>query len=250
MINFFKYKNTEIKKTYSNLLKKYTSISYAQESIDEGIKKQLSGKFLDELDCAMFSPAKGVYAIRFNDNMSPDEFETVFNLLKTVFGEPTSFCEYEGYIWKRDGCNITLGLIPLNYKYEVPMICVRGMIAPLFSIVSYEKYQAVSNAINKPLNDRGIYPQRDHYFPAFHTSEFGVFVIVGVSAGMLNVNYKKGKLQIAFSGLKPHGEYKMINPENSYKRQLLAVSVAEIEEKLDSLLDETKEYHGLEKQTK
>ena len=110
----------------------------------------------------------------------------------------------------------SFGLVSLNYNYEVPMLCVRKRCG-LFS-APYEKYLAVAKSINKPLNDRGIFPQREQYFPINYTREFGYFVIARMPSGMLNINYKGARLELAYSAFKPYGEYKMIDKENSLKK--------------------------------
>jgi len=251
MLNFLKQKNADEKKTpkkvYSELIKKYTSIPFSYEAINENIKQELSGKFLDRFDCSMYLVPRNVYALRFKDNIGAGDFETIFDSLKADLGEPDFYAEYEGYIWILDGglC-ITFGLVSLNYNYEVPMLCVRKR-RGLFS-APYEKYRAIAEGINKPLNDRGIFPQREQYFPINYTREFGYFVIATMPSGMLNINFKGAKLELAYSAFKPYGEYKMIDKENSIKKQINKVSVSKIEEALDCLLEETKDHHGLVKE--
>ena len=68
--------NMTIKKAYIEILGKYTTIS-SYEYI-KNIKKPLAGEFINGFWCSTFWVSKGIYAIRFKDDMRPNEFNQIF----------------------------------------------------------------------------------------------------------------------------------------------------------------------------
>ena len=235
MLNLFN-QNDMLKIEYAVLLKKYTSIRVSFESIDEGIKIQSSGKFANHFECTMFQPSKGVYAIRFPDNMQPEEFNTVFQLLMGNWGEPDYFSEWNGYVWKEENCILTFGLISLNYNYDVPMICVRSKLSTFFSKIPYAEYCLVADAMTKPLQNRQIYTA--NFYKILYSKEFGFTVIKDLTSGTLFVKYKNSKLAVSFIPTRSEEQFKIMEIKKAYKTELSGVSIPNIEHNLSKLLDE------------
>ena len=240
-------KNDTIKKTYINLLEKYTSISFAYKSIDMDVRKQHSGTFVNKYDCSLFLVSKGEYAIRFNDDMRPKEFHEIFELLKNDWGLPNSFSEYDGYVWNQEGCIITLGLVSLNHCYEVPMICVRGSTNPFYPIIPFSEYNLIADFISKPLIERGINLQDRSFYKISYSKEFGYGDIISMENSMISILYKNNVLSLSIIPLRQEGEFKAIEYKQQYRKEILAGDVSILDKKFDQLLEETKEYHGLTK---
>ena len=240
-------KNDTVKKTYINLLEKYTSISFAYKSIDIDVRKRHSGTFVNKYDFSMFLVSKGVYAIRFNDDMRPKEFHEIFELLKNDWGLPNSFSEYDGYVWNQEGCIITLGLVSLNHCYEVPMICVRRDLPPFSDIVPFEKYILIADYINKHLIERGINLQENAFYKVNYSKEFGYGNIISLENSMVSIAYKNNVLKLSIIPLRPEGEFKAIEVKQQHRKEILVSNVSTLDKKLDQLLEETREYHGLTK---
>ena len=240
-------KNEKIKKTYINLLEKYTTISSTTKSIAFDAKKRMSGKFWDKFDCSMFLVSKGEYAIRFNDDMRPNEFHEIFELLKNDLGLPDSFSEYNGYVWNQDRCIITLGPVILNYAYEVPMICVRRGTNLFYPIIPFSKYNLIADYISKPLIERGINLQDRSFYKISYSKEFGYGNIISMENSMISIHYKNNVLSLSIIPLRQEGEFKAIEYKQQYRKEILAGDVSTLDKKFDQLLEETKEYHGLTK---
>lgn len=251
MFQFFKRKNTNndknnaIKTAYLELLEKYTSISSSYESMRKDIKKRLAGKFINGFDCSMYSRTENSYEIRFKDDMTAEEFNNVFMLLVKEMGNPEFFGEYEGYIWKKDGYHITYGLVPLNHCYEVPMISVYN-ISIFERKIPYDKYVTIANAISKPLAERGIDIKKCQCYIQYF-KEFGFVIAIKLTDALLDVHYKKGTLEVGIIPLIPTEKFQAIEYKQAHKKQIFIADISTIEENLDKLLEETKEYHKLNK---
>ena len=129
----------------------YTNIDISKKDITKEVKKGIKGKFNNLYDCITYLNYSIEYAIRFNDDMKAEEFDNVFETLIKDLGEPDLFNEWEGYIWKRRGYVIALGLVSLNYNYEVPMICVKRRTSIFNSNLDYKKYIEIANSLKYPI---------------------------------------------------------------------------------------------------
>ncbi|MBR2970268.1 MAG: hypothetical protein IKC48_00510 [Clostridia bacterium] len=236
-------KDNPLKREYSTLLKKYTSLDYTYESIDQNIQKRLCGEFTNGYDCSMYLTYDSRYAIRFKGDMTATEFDDVFTVLIKDLGNPDFFCDYEGYVWKKDGFYIIYGLYSLNYNYEVPMICVSAN--DIGRKMAYNRYSAVAQAISNPLIARGLNPQKIHYYKIAFFREFGFGVTFESKDTMVSINYDKNTLEISFVPLRPEGEVKGLELESGKKRQMHGITITNLEKSLNKLLEETKDYHGL-----
>ena len=240
-------KNDTVKETYINLLKKYTSISFSDKSIDKDIMKRHSGTFVNKYDCSMFLVSKGVYAIRFKDDMRPKEFHEIFELLKNDWGLPNSFSEYDGYVWNQEGCIIIAGLVSLNHCYEVPMICVRESTNPFYPIIPFSEYCLFADYINKPLIERGINLQENSFYKVNYSKEFGYGNIISLENSMISIAYKNNVLELSIIPLRQEGEFKAIEFKKQHRKEVFITNVSTLDKELDQLFEETKEYHGLTK---
>jgi len=233
----------EIQNAFLDTLCKYTSITSTIESIDEDLNKKLYGSFCDKFECSLFNVTRGCYAIRFKDDMLPEEFHQVFNLLKNDMGDPNIFSEYDGYVWTREGYIITLGLVGLNYNYDVPMICVRKNITKFSSTVEYKEYIMVANAINRPLIGRGMNVQERDFYQIAYTKQFAYSTLVDLPKSMTYISYKEKKLEVSIVPVIQEGAYRVLKTQNQLRKHVLVRDISMIEEKLNELLEETKDYY-------
>lgn len=230
----------EIQKAFLDILSKYTSISSTIESIDENTNNKLSGLFCDKFECSLFRTYKQAYAIRFNNNMAPEEFNQVFNLLKNNMGNPNIFSEYDGYVWTQDGYVLSLGLVRLNYHYDVPMICVHKNINEFSATVDYEEYAFIADAINRPLIERNIFNHRS-YYPIIFGKSFtdmkhpGYANMVMLPNSIVTVDYRNKKLELTIVPLVSSGEVDVINTKNKRAKQ----NAAEVKEKIKKAYPES-----------
>ena len=264
----------KIKSAFLDIVSKYTSISSTIESIDKNTKNKLAGLFCNKFECYLFYTPKEYYAIRFNDEMPSKEFNQVFDLLKNDMGNPNIFSEYDGYVWTREGYIITLGLVGLNYNYDVPMICVHKNITEFSSTVDYNEYVFVADSINKPLIERKIIKHMSCYPIVFGKSftdmkcpryatmtmlpnsmvsvdyinkKLELTIIPLVSSSEVDIVNKKNKrtkqntvkIQVAY----PESEFKVMKTQDKHTVFALIGDNSMIAEKLNELLEETKDYY-------
>ena len=232
---------------YINLLGLYTNIDISKKDITKEVKKGIKGKFNNSYDCITYLNYSKEYAIRFNDDMKAEEFDNVFETLIKDLGEPDLFNECEGYIWKRRGYVIALGLVSLNYNYEVPMICVKRRTSIFNSNLDYKKYSEIANSIRDSLINRGVNPQRMTYYKIGYFKEFGFSVHIRTLSKFISTNYKKSKLSINITPVVYEFNNEILKNQNRFNKEIKVENDLELKSKLEELLEETKEYHGLQK---
>ena len=232
---------------YINLLCLYTNIDISKKDITKEVKKVIKGKFNDLYDCVTYLNYSKEYAIRFNDDMKAEEFDNVFETLIKDLGEPNLFNEWEGYIWKRRGYVIALGLVTLNYNYEVPMICVKRRTSIFNSNLDYKKYIEIANSIREPLINRGVNAQRMTYYKIGYFKEFGFSVHIRTISKFISISYKKTKLSINITPVVHELNNEIIKNQDRFNKEIKINNDLELKSKLEELLEETKEYHGLVK---
>lgn len=235
--------NKQYKTNYLNLINKYTNIIISGENTSKKDKNEEKGLFKDLYECTTFKN----HAIRFNDCMKCDEFEKVFEILTNDLGNPDLFGEYDGYIWKMKGYIITFGFVSLNYNYEVPMICVKNKISIFSNSIDYKKYNEIAISMNEPLIKRGIYASKISYYKINYYREYGFSMFVHANNHMLNINYKKPKLSISISPINHFINKEIIENQKKYNKKIWINNDFELKNKLEELLEETKEYHNLKK---
>ena len=268
----------KIQKSFVDILSKYTSISSTVENIDESMQKKHSGLFDDKFECSLLSTHRGAYAIRFKDDMTPEEFNQVFDLLKNDMGNPDIFSEYDGYVWTREGYIVSLGLVALGYKYEVPMICVYNDITEFSSAVDYKEYAFIADSINKPLIARKIKEDRKSFYPIAFGKSFDdrhhpqYMSIDNLQNAMVYVLYKEKKIELCviplvpiselddtnsknrrlkqdaaklkdLSEAYPESELRVSRPQDKHTKFAMISDISIIEEKLNQFLEETKDYY-------
>ena len=177
--------------------------------------------------------------------MKAEEFDNVFETLIKDLGEPDLFNEWEGYIWKRRGYVIALGLVSLNYNYEVPMIFVKRRTSIFNSNLDYKKYIEIANSIREPLINRGVNPQIMTYYKIGYFKEFGFSVHVRTLSKFISINYKKSKLSINITPVVRELNNEIIKNQDRFNKEIKINNDLELKSKLEELLEETKEYHGL-----
>lgn len=232
-----------IQNAFLDTLCKYTSITSTIESIDDDLNKKLYGSFCDKFECSLFNVTRGCYAIRFKDDMLPEEFHQVFNLLKNDMGDPNIFSEYDGYVWTREGYIITLGLVGLSYKYDVPMICVRPNTTKFSSTIEYKEYAMIADAINKPLIVRGINVQERGFYQIAYSRQFAYSTYIELPKSIIYVHYKERKLELSIVPVMKEGAYKVVKTKNQLRKYVFVRDISMVEEKLNELLEETKDYY-------
>lgn len=268
-----------IQKVFLEILSKYTSISLTLEDMDKNINRKPSGIFSNKYNCSAFYTPRGCYAIRFNDNMPPEEFHQVFDLLKNDMGDPDIFSEYDGYVWTLDGYIVSLGLVALGYKYEVPMICVYNDITEFSSTVDYKEYAFIADSINKPLIARKIKEDRKSFYPIYFGKSFDYrqhpqyASMDNLQNAMIYVSYKEKKIELCIiplvrmselddvnaknkrlkrnvanvqknlSEAYPEAEFKVARPQDKFTTSAMISDISMIEETLNQLLEETKGYY-------
>lgn len=230
---------------YINLLGLYTNIGISKKDITKEVKKGIKGKFNNLYDCVTYLNYSKEYAIRFNDDMKAEEFDDVFETLIKDLGDPDLFNEWEGYIWKRRGYVIALGLVSLNYNYEVPMICVKRRTSIFNSNLDYKKYIEIANSIREPLINRRVNPQRMTYYKIGYFKEFGFSVHIRTLSKFISINYKKSKLSINVTPVVHELNNEIIKNQDRFNKEIKVNNDFELKSKLEELLEETKEYHGL-----
>ena len=238
----------KVKKTYINLLEKYTSIFSTAKSIEKDSRAGRTGKFINGFECSMFLVTNGVYAIRFKDDISCPEFNQVFDILKNDLGLPNSFSEHDGYVWNQEGCIITFGNVYIGYDYSYPLICVRRSLTIFSRIIPYSKYIFIADSINKPLIDRGI-DTREHSFCIINYSRaLGYTTYLFLDKSEVIITYHKDMLTLSIIPLIRESKFKVrVITADQHKTQVLVKDVSTLEKKLDQLLEETKKYHRLTK---
>ena len=230
---------------YINLLDLYTNIDFPKKDITKEVKKGIKGKFNNLYDCVTYLNYNKEYAIRFNDDMKAEEFDNVFETLIKDLGEPDFFNEWEGYIWKRRGYVIALGLVSLNYNYEVPMICVKRSASIFNSNLDYKKYIEIANSIREPLINRGVNPQRITYYKIGYFKEFGFSVYIRTLSKFISINYKNTKLSINITPVAHELNNEILKNQDRFNKEIKIVNDLELKSKLEELLEDTKKYHGL-----
>ncbi len=268
-----------IQKAFVDILSKYTSISSTIENIDENMHKKHSGLFGDKFECSLFYTPRECYAIRFKDDMTPEEFHQVFNLLKNEMGDPNIYAEFDGYVWNREEYILTLGLVALNYKYDVPMICVHKKTTDFSATVDYKEYAFIADSINKPLIARKIKEDRKGFYPIFFGRSFddrqhSQYVSMdNLQNAMIYVYYKEKMIELSIiplvriselddantknkrlkrnvanvqknlSEAYPDAELKVARPQDKFTTFAMISDIYMIEEELNRLLEETKDYY-------
>ena len=230
---------------YINLLGLYTNIDISKKDITKEVKKGIKGKFNNLYDCITYLNYSKEYAIRFNDDMKAEEFDNVFETLIKDLGEPDLFNEWEGYIWKRRGYVIALGLVSLNYNYEVPMICVKRRTSIFNSNLDYKKYIEIANSIREPLINRGVNPQIMTYYKIGYFKEFGFSVHIRTLSKFISISYKKSKLSINITPVVHELNNEILKNQNRFNKEIKVENDLELKSKLEELLEDTKEYHEL-----
>lgn len=230
---------------YINLIDRYTDIKFTNNNITKEVKKGIKGKFNRLYDCVTYLHFSKEYAIRFNDDMKADEFEYVFEILLSDLGEPDLFDEWKGYIWKRKGYYILFGLVSLNYNYEIPMICIKRSIF-LTGCIKYKKYNFIATSMSEPLIERGINSQSMTYYKINYCKEFGFSAYARTTTNFIVFNYNKNILSISISPIVHEGDTEIME-NNKYYKEIKGINELELKLKLEELLEETKEFHGLTK---
>ncbi len=269
----------KIKSAFLDIVRKYTSISSTIERIDKNTKNKLAGLFGNKFECSLFYTPREYYAIRFNDEMPSEEFDQVLDLLKNDMGLPDIFSEYDGYVWNREGYIVTLGLVELNYNYDVPMICVHKNISEFSATVDYKEYVFVADSINKPLVDRKIKTYQSMFYPigfgrSFTDREHPGYISIDslpdstvfvqyknnklkldivpyvriseldtVSAKSKHTKQNTGKVKAKLTETYPNVEFKAMRPQDKFTISVMISDISMIEEKLNQLLEETKGYY-------
>ena len=233
---------------YLNLIAKYTDINLPKKDITKEVKKGFGGKFNNRYDCITYLNYRNEYAIRFNDDMSADEFNDVFETLLVDLGAPDLFGEWEGYIWRKRGYIITFGLVSLQYHYEVPMICVRHNISVLNNYIDYTKYTEIANAISKPLIARGVDSQKTSFYKITYFKQFGFSAYIQTANTMVSINYKGHQLSMVISPIvRDESNREVIKNQNRFSVKIDVANDSELMCKFEELLEETQEHHGLTK---
>lgn len=243
---FGRKKFKRLNDNFIDLVNKYTSFDIDTSILKKDISKFASGIFANKFNCSLFYLSSAAYAIRFDDNMKPESFNEVFDIMINDLGKPDYFVEFDGYVWEKEGYYISHGLVALNYNYEVPMICVKSSLSPFNEKIKYDKYENVSSAI---LNNLQKYVdfEFDGFYKLNYFKNFGYSTMLRFDDRIIEVQLKNLKLSIEVIPLLPHGEYKLMNIKNSYCKKFDLNDFTDINEAMAKLLEQTKEYHKLTK---
>lgn len=240
-----KKEDIEIKSSFISFIEKYTSIHTSSETLDKDVKKHLSGSFNGKTECSIFMANDIHYAVRFNDDMMPNEFNEVFGFLTKEFGNPDFFSEYHHYVWKKESCYLTFGLMQLNYHYEIPMVCVCRSISDSNGTIPYERYCYVADVISNVLKKWNVDTQNDGFFKINYFKDFGFATMAQSDNLIISIGYKKPELSLSVTPTKPEGNLTMLEHKKSFRKTVGLVSDSNLGKALESLFERTKEQHGL-----
>lgn len=236
-----------LEKAYVELVEKYTSIFITQKTPQKAAHAKSEGTFLTGISCSLFLVHKKCFAIRFENNMKNKDFHDVFHLLVKEFGDPKLVAAFRGYVWKREGYVVTFGNIPLNYDNEVPMICVEQTLGIFANSTPYQTYQEMNHAILSPLKSWGIIEHEDDCCPISYVGKEGYRAYFEMDNLSIFITFNKGNLGVYMIPVTrlENGFTRIEHTATRYTKDIRGVGTAEIASHLESILEESKEIHGL-----
>ena len=88
------------------------------------------------------------------------------------------------------------------------------------------------------------------YYKIGYFKEFGFSVHIRTLSKFISINYKKSKLSINITPVVHELNNEILKNQNRFNKEIKVDTDLELTSKLEELLEETKEYHGLQKKAK
>ena len=225
------------KEIFIEIVKKITNYEIEYNDFEAILLKNKSLLFSNLFECFLYKISISKYAIRFNDNMSPDEFNKAYSILVEKFGEPNYVAEFYGYVWKYKGYCISFGFISLNYNYDVPMICIFKRIGLLTKKVKYSRYSLIKNSIRKLIEEKfKINVDAGEYMLVHVTATFGFSTLLRVNNHDLFIMYKRKRIMISYIPIVREDNLEIVKSNNSIRKEIKNVSDINFKNKLEDLI--------------